>query len=187
MRRAREAVRDGSDVALTWETASETNNAGFHVERSVEGDAFQPLAFVDGAGTTHTPQRYRFADADVPAGAASITYRLRQVDLDGTEHLSVPVTIALTGGQPLALEPPFPNPVRGTATLRYSLPASSDVSITVHDLLGREVATLASGSKRAGAGTAFLNTDRLGLASGTYFVRLQANGQSVTQRITVVR
>ena len=182
-----DVFRNGAAVALTWETASETNNAGFQVERSVDDGAFQRLAFVDGAGTTNTPQRYRFSDRDVPAGDGSITYRLRQVDLDGTEHLSAPVTIALDDVQSLTLEAPFPNPMRSTTTLRYTVPAEGHISITVHDLLGRQVGVLAAETKRSGSGTVLLNADRFALASGTYFVRLQASGQSVTQRLTVVR
>ena len=74
-----------------------------------------------------------------------------------------------------------PNPSRGDARVRFSLPAATDVSVEVYDLLGRRVATLAQGSRSAGAHTLDLPTS---VAAGTYLVRLQAGAEQRVQRIT---
>ncbi|HIL58420.1 MAG TPA: T9SS type A sorting domain-containing protein, partial [Rhodothermales bacterium] len=59
------------------------------------------------------------------------------------------------------------------------------VRLAVYDLLGREVAVLAEGTRPAGAHTA--RFDSRALAAGAYLVRLDAGGQSATRRLTVVK
>src|SRR5690606_38705902 len=84
-----------------------------------------------------------------------------------------------------ALHAAFPNPVVGEATLRYDVPSSGVVRVSVYDLLGREVAVLADGAHGAGRHTATL--DARALPSGTYVVRLVAGSSVQTQRVTVMR
>jgi hypothetical protein len=48
---------------LTWTTASEKNNQGFDIERSLDGTDFQKIGFVKGNGTTNLPQQYTYTDA----------------------------------------------------------------------------------------------------------------------------
>jgi hypothetical protein len=79
----------------------------------------------------------------------------------------------------------YPNPVRRQGTVEYALPEASEVTLKVYDVLGREVATLTRGQKQAGRHTVRLETRRL--SSGVYFGRLEAGGQTRTQKITVVR
>jgi hypothetical protein len=171
---------------IEWQTASETNNAGFHVERAV-GDAgrFEPVGFVEGKGTTVQAQRYRFVDADLPFAAETLTYRLRQVDLDGTASLSDAVTVEVAAPDALVLHGVFPHPVRRQATLRYELPAAEAVRIDVYDLLGRRVHTLVDAPLPAGRQE--VSFDATGLASGVYFMRLTTPSATQTQRVVVVR
>ena len=124
------AQRDGDAIRLTWTTASETNNAGSEVQRSVEG-RWTPLGFVEGVGTTTEAQTYRFTDRDLPYAATGATYRLRQVDTDGTETLSETVEITRAAPTQLALHGNFPNPFRGQTTIRYELPQAGPVRLTV--------------------------------------------------------
>jgi hypothetical protein len=79
----------------------------------------------------------------------------------------------------------YPNPVRQQGTLEYALPKEAKVTLRVYDVLGRRVATLATGTKEAGTHTVSLKTETL--SSGVYFGRLQAGNRTVTQKITVVR
>ncbi len=85
----------------------------------------------------------------------------------------------------LALEPPYPNPFRTTALLRYHLPEAGPVRLRIYDLLGREVATLVNEPQPAGTHTAHLNAG--GWASGLYLCVLEAGGQRRVQRLQVVR
>jgi len=177
------ATTSGEAVALTWETASETNNAGFEVERAVGEGAFERIGFEPGAGTTSASRTYRFTDGDLPF-ASALRYRLRQVDVDGAFEYSPEVEVALTPAR-FALELGGANPFRTATTLRYALPEGGPVVLTVYDVLGRRVATLVDGEKAAGRYTATLDGRRL--ASGAYFVRLQSGDRVQTRRVQLVR
>jgi hypothetical protein len=183
-----EAQRNGEGaVHLTWQTASETNNSGFDVQRqtgSGNSASWTTVDFVEGAGSTSEPQSYQFTDRTVPFEAETVRYRLRQVDLDGTTDLSRVVEVNLGTPEELALRAPFPNPFQDQATVRYELPRATDVQVAVYDLLGRRVATPVDGQKTAGRAQFQLRTQDL--PSGTYFLRLQAAEQTRTQRLTIV-
>ena len=185
-----EAMVSADVVELQWTTLAETNNAGFRVERAVETVTGQPGAWaeigtVDGAGTTTEAQRYAFTDRQVPFAADRLKYRLRQVDVDGTETLTDPVRVAIGAPEALELNGLFPNPSRSTVTLQYALPRASDVRVEVYDLLGRRVAAIEGAEKPAGR--AEMQVDVRQLASGAYFVRLITDAGVQTQRFTVVR
>jgi hypothetical protein len=79
----------------------------------------------------------------------------------------------------------YPNPARGAATLAYSLDRAKRVTVTVYDLMGRAVATLADGLTAAGDHIATL--DATDLAAGTYVVRLTADGAAATRTVVVAR
>jgi len=68
------------------------------------------------------------------------------------------------------LEQNFPNPFNPATTIRFVLPAASDVRLSVHDLIGREVAVLVNGKKMAGSHE--VRFDASTLSSGVYIVRL---------------
>jgi hypothetical protein len=180
-----EAQLEGSSVHLRWRTASETNNSGFAVERKIDRGVFERVAFVEGNGTTSRPQTYDFTDTDLPFNVAQATYRLKQVDHDGRFEYSAEIDVSLGTPTRLLLHGNFPNPFRGRTTIRYEVPTASDVRLAVYDALGRHVATLVSGPQTAGRKTVAF--DARSLASGTYFVRLVADGQSSTRAMAVMR
>ncbi|MCL4305337.1 T9SS type A sorting domain-containing protein [bacterium] len=84
------------------------------------------------------------------------------------------------------LYPAYPNPFNSSTRLRFALDRDSEVSLTVFDLQGRHVADLL-GSTRLSAGVHELTWDANGLASGLYFVRLQDQLRSQTQRLLFLR
>jgi hypothetical protein len=171
------ATASGEAVQLQWTTASETNNAGFEVQHApgpaIRDDSWSTLGFVEGAGTTQEPQTYRFRTPGLEPGAHR--FRLKQIDIDGTSHLSSVVQATVQVGAALRLTAPAPHPVRGSSTLRFGLQRSQPATIAVCDLLGRKRATLYEGTPAAHQmQTVQIKTDRL--PSGVYFVRLTAGG-----------
>ncbi|NBB86895.1 MAG: T9SS type A sorting domain-containing protein, partial [Bacteroidetes bacterium] len=180
-----DATLDGRTARLTWETASETNNAGFAVERRVDDGAFVEMAFIEGAGTTTTPRRYHYDDRTLPFAARQLTYRLRQVDVAGTVTYSPEVMVGIGRPEQFVLHGPFPNPSRGSVTLRYEVPAAGPVHLAIYDLLGRRIRTLVDARQRAGRQQVQFNA--AALPSGVYVVRLTSDGATRTQTITVVR
>ncbi len=79
----------------------------------------------------------------------------------------------------------YPNPFSSSTRIGFELPAAQDVTLTVYDVLGREVAVLMNGV--AQAGKTFVDFDAASLPSGVYFYRLDAGATQLTERMTVVR
>jgi len=179
------ASLDGAGAVIAWTTLSETNNAGFEVERRLGGAAFQPIGFVDGAGTVTTPRDYRFTDRALPFEAQEVTYRLRQVDVDGTMALSDEVRLRRGAPPALVIHGTYPNPARTSATVRYELPSAGPVRIALYNVLGQRVQTVVDAEQPAGRVEQMFDTG--GLASGVYFLRLETRDGVQTQRLSVVR
>jgi len=184
-----EAVRNGSGAELQWNTASETNNAGFHVEHNPAGqEDWQELAFVESKaaeGTSTEEQSYRF-EVEKELEPGTHQFRLRQVDLDGTTSSVGTVELEAQMNEALTLEPPAPNPVSGQATLSFAVKEASDAQVVLYNVLGQEVKTLYEGTPQAGEANT-LTVETGDLPSGVYLLQLRAQGQSTSQRLTVVQ
>jgi hypothetical protein len=179
------SVRNG-DVHLRWHTATETNNAGFEVQRRDAGSTmWTPLTFVAGHGTASAPHDYAHIDRSVPAG--SWEYRLRQVDRDGTEDHSAVLAVS-TGAQAegLHLLGASPMPLRGSAQVRFTLSSTDQVTVELTDLLGRRVAASPAGLQ-LDAGTHAVTLQIDDAPSGTYLLSVRTPQQQQLQTVAVVR
>ncbi|MFB6272222.1 MAG: FG-GAP-like repeat-containing protein [Salinibacter sp.] len=188
-----EAQFDGEKaVRLRWTTASETGNADFRVqrrrgapstERASTGKGWKTIGKVEGQGTTTDPTSYQFTDTGLPYEADVLTYRLKQVDMDGSASYSKEVSVKRTISEPQLLGT-YPNPARRQATLRYAIPERQEVTIHLYDVLGRRVKTIVDGKLE---GRQKMQVDVSRLASGVYFLRLMSEGETRTKKLTVVR
>ena len=90
----------------------------------------------------------------------------------------------------LTLEQNYPNPFNMSTTIGFTLPAGSNVTFEIYDLLGRRIRTLHSGYLNSGLhavvwdGTGEAEVD---VPSGIYFYRLEAGRISMTKRMTLVK
>jgi photosystem II stability/assembly factor-like uncharacterized protein len=79
----------------------------------------------------------------------------------------------------------FPNPFNPSTNIRFGLPKSSIVKITVYNILGKEIATLVN--SRLNGGTFEVHWDASNYSSGVYFYKLQADSYSETKRMLLVK
>lgn len=162
------AVPQQNQVRLDWETASEKNNRGFYVERSLaKADAFATIGWVAGTGTTNTAQRYTFFDQDVQPGF-DYYYRLRQTDFDGKEQYSPIRTTFLEGAGSNLLV--LPNPA--TEKIRVEAPSGTAElvgNVEILDVKGSLVTDLPVQSRS-------FELDVSELKTGVYFIRVIAEG-----------
>jgi hypothetical protein len=99
--------------------------------------------------------------------------------------------ISSTDGPPLdlparfALQQNYPNPFNPSTTISYALPKSSEVRLSVFDILGREVSVLVN--ERRDAGVHEVKFDAAGLVSGVYFYRLHASSFVDTKKLLLIR
>jgi hypothetical protein len=181
-------------VVLNWTTGSQTNNAGWRILRSLDGENYDALGeFVEGAGTSEELLNYTFNDGQLPEGE-SVFYVLEQVDLDGTVHLSNPVEVLL-GARFQEIPQQFgisayPNPFNPSTTVSYDLPSAEQVTIVIYDVLGQEVRRLVDDQKAAGRYNirwdARDNTGR-GVGSGVYIARIDAGSFSQSQKMLLLK
>jgi len=175
-------VVDGK-VNLTWSTATETNNSGFAVERSVNGVEFTQVGFVKGNGTTTERNSYSFVDNGLSAG--KYTYRLKQVDFDGTYEYTKSVEVSVGLPTEFSLSQNYPNPFNPSTTINFALPKTSNVKLTIYNALGKEVATLVNGTMEAGNHSTVWNASNN--ASGMYFFKLEAGNFTSTKKMMLIK
>lgn len=175
-----DALVDGSDVILAWETASETNNAGFEIQQLV-GGSYQAIGFVSGFGTTNEAQAYSFRIANVAAGTHS--FRLKQIDFDGAFAYSDVVTAELALDGMFAFAPAAPNPFNPQTQFSLTVGRQQFVRLAVYDMIGRQVALLHEGSLEAQEAHLF-RFEADNLPSGRYFI--QATGEFFSSAQAVV-
>jgi hypothetical protein len=84
-----------------------------------------------------------------------------------------------------ALDVPWPQPIRGAATVRFTLPSESDTELYLSDVLGRVQLHLVSGQRSEGRHSVVLSTN--GLVPGRYQLILRASGKVQTRPVVIVR
>lgn len=186
-------------VQLAWKTATETNNYGFEVERaalasadaSTDGMQWSTIGFVAGNGTTSSERSYRYSD-DVAKGALRnvehFAYRLRQIDRDGTQHLSPVVVVSRFSAEPvaLALDMPYPNPTESEAIATVRLAESRIATVQLVSVDGKVLETIAA-EQQLDAGVHSFRITRGALPAGMYYVVVQSADLRLVRPLTFVR
>ncbi len=180
-------AREGS-IELTWSTASEQDVQRFEVERAAD-NGWSIEGMINGLGDSPVGHSYRYSDRDVVAGT-SYSYRLAEVSRDGTRSV-LPNIVTVEAGvesalpTEFALMQNFPNPFNPNTQIAFSLPAASDVTLTVFDALGRNVGTLVHSTLAAGNHT--VNFDASNMAAGIYFYQLKAGDFSAVRKMMLIK
>ena len=178
------AADDGA--VLTWETASEIDNAGFRIEYQEESATAWTDAgvFVEGAGTTMQSTSYRKTISGLEPN--TYTFRLRQIDVDGTETPGTGKSVTIRMSEAFTLSKVTPNPVGHTGSMTLSVREAQPVTVSLYNVLGQKVTTLMR-EAMSGPSTKTVSVDASRLSSGIYFVRVVGERFQATQKITVVR
>lgn len=121
---------------LTWETASETNNDYFTVERSANGKTFEYVTMVKGAGTSTKIIDYGTIDAKPLKGVSY--YRLKQTDFDGKYTYSKNVAVELKDNS-FAYLSVFPNPFSNNINISCDISDQGMINIVVFNIIGQPV------------------------------------------------
>jgi len=202
--RVRLSIRDGEhrlmrsmkavSTGQVWNLSVETNSfrtaplpvtLRFHGLESLP--AGHRLLLVDDADGTLLPLYGNRAEVTLESGTSARRLRL----VVGTERF---VDSLHDGTPPAPREtsflPNYPNPVRASTTIPFTLAERSQVKMEVFDIIGRRVATLVDASYPAGAHSIQWDGTTRGrqpVASGVYLVRMTAGAFSNTQKLVVIR
>ncbi len=159
-----QAAREGA--WLRWQTATESNNKGFFVQRSADGQRWQDITFVAGYGDSHTARDYAFLDEKPNTGTNY--YRLLQMDHDGQTAYSHIAQVAFgttpDGGGGARL---FPVPADTQLTLSLDQTYTSPLTAFVFQTTGQLVATYTIAAEQQQ-----LDMDVAHLPAGSYWVKI---------------
>lgn len=129
------AAKQGSTIALAWQTASEKNNTQFILSRSADGKNFTELTRIAGAGNSSTPKNYVYTDRN-PLKAANY-YKLEQVDGDGKiNEVGMQVVNFELSASVLSV---YPNPTAGEINLTLAASFGTSVVVSITNTSGKTV------------------------------------------------
>lgn len=160
---------DQRKVYLNWTTETETNNDYFTLEKSSDGQHFEPMAFITGQGSKSTATEYNHTDHNALSGISY--YRLSQTDYDGTHR--VLKTISSNCESDLAITF-HPNPTKDGVFISLNGKTEETVEINVFNLFGQHISTH------------YINgSDWIDLpnTNGIYLMKYTLNGIQSTEKI----
>ena len=161
---------------LQWQTATESNNDRFELDKSRDLIHWTPLGNIKGAGDAQDVQRYFFTDPAPRPG--TWYYRLKQYDIDGLQHLEKIISLSiLSKSDEIDI---FPNPVQGDLQIDLigkNTQHSENITYRVYTITGK---VLLERTEPLTASPISLSTDML--SPGLYFLELQTLRQRFTKR-----
>ncbi|UPT66420.1 MAG: T9SS type A sorting domain-containing protein [Sphingobacteriales bacterium JAD_PAG50586_3] len=171
---------NANTVTITWETATETNNDYFTIQRSRNLIEYEDVAIVQGSGNSNTLKAYSVTDENPLTGTSY--YRLLQTDFNGEYEVfnSIAVGCADNG---IATITVYPNPATSVLNIQVNNGATGKGFITLYNQLGQRVITEGI-STSVGINTYTINTDNL--PAGQYFVQFVMDNTALpVQKIVI--
>jgi len=172
----------GGNIILEWSTATELNNLGFEIERSLNQRTWITIGFIEGHGTTTEPQNYSFIDDGI---GGIVYYRLKQIDFDGTYEFSFVIAVNSASVTTMDLEQNYPNPFNPNTNIKYQIGNDGFVNLEVINSLGEVVATLISEFKQAG--TYQISFNGTNLSSGVYVYILKSGNFIQSKKMILLK
>ena len=189
------AYEKNGSVVLNWNTASETNNRGFEIERfqlnqdqPLSEKNWQRIGFVTGNGTTTESKKYSFIDNKIVS--STYIYRLKQIDFSGTSRFSKEIKVNVNTQLNFSLEQNYPNPFNPATKIEFRIADFGFVSLKVYDVLGREITTLVNEFLSAGKHEVEFSVsggNEINYPSGIYFYRLKAGRYVQTKKMLLIK
>jgi len=163
-----EAKETSRGNRLDWQTASEINNEGFNIERSIDGRNWSKLGTVKGQGESHKIVEYTFLDK-LPSQGVNY-YRLKQLDFDGNFDYSDIVSV--TNRETKNIVNIYPNPVNNTLFIESN---NTNLQLELYDVNGQLI------WQNNGVDTKQIPFNNF--EKGIYFLEIVNNNERTIQKI----
>ncbi|MEL6987123.1 MAG: T9SS type A sorting domain-containing protein [Bacteroidota bacterium] len=170
-----------NSFTLNWITASEINNSGFEIERSMDGERFESVGFVSGSGTISELQEYQFEDKGVMSNTYYY-YRLKQIDFNGNYSNSQIVSGIIENEKSLSLGALMPNPAKSFTQLPISIGSEQNVNITIINMAGQLVQDF---TEQMQVGLNQIQLDLTTMAKGNYLIQVRTQNNVEVKRLVI--
>lgn len=171
-----EAYKKNTSVQLIWETASETNNSHFEIQRAGTDLQFKSIGLMEGKGNANYQNSYEFEDNDPLQGVNY--YRLMQVDYNGGFDFSKVRTVEFFSQSDIRLSM-YPNPVKNNELLYFEYPFDSNATISIFNIYGKKMISISKTPENREI--AF----QVNLNPGVYIVESSVNMQIFVSKLIV--
>ncbi len=173
------ALLNGSDVSLSWTTASEQNFSHYVIEKSTDGVNYSDLALVFANGGTNSEANYQYKDAQVASATGVVYYRLRMTEKTNTYSYS-PIRVIRLGKEAATAQiTTYPNPVQ--SEVRVTLPSAWQGKTVRFELFSATGIKVQWIDISRASQTESLQMSAL--PKGFYLVRVQCEGSVAEQKI----
>ena len=176
-------INTGDVNLLKWETASETNNDYFTVERSIDGESFNSIGTVPGAGHSNTRLSYRLADKNILHQGEQLLYyyRLKQTDYDGKFAYSEIIAVKRQKHNGLIVGELYPNPACEYVHFSYTSKENQPLKVEVYGSMGKEISKIYDGLELSP------QIDIRDLKDGIYIVKIAQQSWQTTRKLLVIK
>lgn len=185
---AAEIAAAQSAIRIVWTTSNEGNNLGFNVHRSNRQD--DGYAILNEVLIRPDPSgQYTLLDSEVEAGVRYY-YKLEDVSAGGLRTLHGPVLATIDLPTEFRMAQNYPNPFNPETTIRFQLPSSGQVRLTVFNILGKQVRDLIDRQMEPGFHSVIWDArDDNGsrVTSGIYYYRISADGYSDFRKMLLMK
>jgi photosystem II stability/assembly factor-like uncharacterized protein len=173
--------RVSDNVSLSWSVASEENSSHYELLRR-GANGWESIASLSAHGSSRKYD-YSFLDINVPS--SELEYRLKQYDLDGSEYDLGTVTISgLNSTNEIAMSV-FPNPMTIGASVNITLPETSTLKMTLTDVTGKIILTIANSLYENGSYVIPFATT--GISAGSYMLLLETPNANVSKNVIIAK
>jgi hypothetical protein len=165
-----------NQIRLNWETATETNNDYFSIERSMDGINWSEVGKINGAGNSSSSRKY-FLDDENQYNDVSY-YRLKQHDFSGISRTFSPISVQKCLNSNEAALSIYPNPARNAININFNGDVAQIANSTIVDLSGRNM-------YQSSIYQSSINTDNY--QDGLYFLQLNLNSGNITRTFLIAK
>jgi hypothetical protein len=164
-----------NQIRLNWETASETNNDYFSIERSIDGINWTEIGKINGAGNSSSSRKY-FLD-DVNQYNEVSYYRLKQHDFSGVMRTfsAISVQNCFNGAEALSV---YPNPATNDININFDGNIDEVLHTSIFDLFGRN-------TYQSSIYHSAINIENF--EHGIYFLQLMLKSGNITNKFLIAK
>ncbi len=162
-----------NQIRLNWETASETNNDYFSIERSKDGINWSEIGKISGTGNSSSSRKY-FLDDKNWYNEISY-YQLKQHDFSGVSRTYNPISVknCFNGNEVLSI---YPNPATNEIKINFNGNIEQVINTSIVDLFGRIM-------HESSAYQSAINTENF--EEGIYFLQLLLKSGNITRKFLI--